>query len=195
MVLSNISYIFADNLKRKDMKEYLDLLQKFKITEYMINIFLLVPIVWLTNIIYVLKFGDYMVNDISITTIVNALFLWKTWFTFIVFFIILVFSMFIESIILPYITRTKANEPIDDIDNYTKTLLNTIFGLVGTNINEFKEIQADNRHFMSMCYKIPVALFLYSICLYHHVIIMTILIIISLYLLFSTHKALISYLK
>ncbi|HVA98695.1 MAG TPA: hypothetical protein VNG53_07340 [Bacteroidia bacterium] len=176
--------------------EILKQIEKIKIFRYMINIILIAPIFWLTNLIFVAVYGHYSIDSVSATAIINSLFYVRTWFAFIVFSMILVFSMLIESIILPFLTIHKSKKTINDTDIEIKQFINYLLSYFGgATINSFKEIQLDNREFLSACYKIPVAFLLYSLCLYKYHIIALILLLFTAYLFFSIYKSLIAYLK
>lgn len=177
--------------------EILKIIEKVKIFEYMINIFLMAPIIILTHLVYVSHYGNYNVTNISIESIVNSLYHFNTWFTIIVFCSILVISMFIESILLPFITIKSSKSKETQFDIETKAFFNYLITyFFGSNSDDaINEIKSDKRHFLSTCYKLPMALLLYSFCLFPYKWIMIIMLIISIYLFASIYKSLIAYIK
>jgi hypothetical protein len=141
----------------------LESIEKNKIIEIMFNLFLVVPIFWLTNIIYVYKYGNYII-DMNWNHILE----FKFWITIIWFAAILILSFLLESIILPYIVIFNKNKDLKKKDIELKIfisyLCNSLFGINIYNLN-YKSIGLIQRSFYGFFYKIPVALLLYSICL------------------------------
>lgn len=173
------------------------IIEKGKIYIAMLNLFLIMPVLILTNIIYVANFGLYTIS-LNPNNIINSLLLYNTWFAIIIFTIILIFVGIIESIIMPFITIKYSKRLVVNNDIAIKDVVNNVF-IDWIGIDAFKDtkdyIYSDKRHFMSACYKIPNALLLYSICFYNHIFIFTILFIVSIYLYYSVFYTFKSYLK
>ena len=80
--------------------KYLEKFDKNQIYTIMISIFQIVPIVWLTNIIYVAKYGEYSIHW-NCEYIVNSIFKSNFWYSFGVFSLLLIATGIIEYVILP----------------------------------------------------------------------------------------------
>ncbi len=175
--------------------EILKYVGKIKMITKMMNIFYLVPIIWLTHLIYVAHYGKYSINEISIREIINSFYQYNTWFTILVFSAILILSMFLESVLFPFLVMNAAKKPKTDEEIKLKTFMKYLNKyLFGFEISEIEnDIYSDKRGFISNCYKIPVALFLYSLCFYSHLLIMTLLLLLSIYLSYSYFKGLKAY--
>jgi hypothetical protein len=177
-----------------DMK-ILELIEKGKIYIYMINIFLLVPIIILTHQIYVYKYGVYIIDRVDATSIINSLYHSNTWYAILTFTFIFLVTGIIESIIFPFITLVKSKKPQTKKDKDFRAFLNYLSKyLFGISFYQIKtEINIDKRQFFSDCYKIPTAFLLYSFCLIKSPFVMSLILLFSIYLFLTIYKVLITY--
>ena len=163
----------------------------------MVNLFFMIPVFVLTNMLYVNKYGNYSIVEISTTSIVKSLFETHTWYSIITFSLILCISHIIESFLLPAITYRKSKSPIKDIDIEIKKAVygwcNYYFNIKPNEIDVI--IKFDEIQFAGTCYKIPIACIMYSFCFIKYKIAFILLLIISAYLLFSIFYTLKSTIK
>jgi len=180
------------------MNLILNLLEKGKIYKYMFNLFLILPIIYLTNIIYQLKYGFYTIRINNIDDILNYLHKENTWYAIMVFCLLFIFVGLFESIILPFITSMKKSEKINKSEKRLKVFINyAMKSFIGINIynKSYNDINTEQREFFSVLYKIPTAIFLYGICFYKVPIVMVILILFSIFFFYSIFKTLMIYKK